>query len=502
MLKEKSQSVKKTRITYTAYLAVSAVLFARQYSTFPILDDFVYFLWFDSTDTGSLHHLLNPGSGYFWVRPVALLICYIQHTLFGVFMPGYRIAGIAWHAGNALLVHHLALKSLHQLPKTAFITGLLFLCHPAAVQSVCYPSGQSEAIYLFFLLTALIQFIDYYSHSGNIKSLITGLIFLTLALFTKETAFVLVPITIGMVLLGNKDRLSLIKASILAATLSFAGVLYVFFRQSLYAGPGGYGFDITAPHTSGNVAVALLNKVFVELPAIHFFPLSPEDLNYTWAVRAGLFVLTVIVVFSGFRSRQSTRCFVSALLILVLSNIMLAMVFLHHPTELLAPRYMYLGSVGVALILGPLFCRQTKMRIPLIILILILWITGQHGHQRDFYRAGQVTEYVLTTTDHYCHHLEEGGRIVLHDIPERIGAISINISHERDTVFNLEAHRRCGLAPLMDMSRGQGEDNWNQFMNQLPGRVSVFHFPDVSIPATPGTLVFSLDIQDAYSTGN
>lgn len=501
-MNENSRFAQKTWITYFIYLAVSAVLFARQYSTFPILDDFVYFLWFDSTDPGSLHHLLNPASGYFWVRPVALLICYIQHTLFGLFMPGYRIVGIAWHAGNALLVNHLAHKSLNQSPKTAFIIGCLFLLHPAAVQSVCYPSGQSEAIYLFFLLAALIQFVDYYSHSGSVKSLITGLLFLTLSLFTKETAFVLVPITIGMVLLGNKDRLSLIKAAILAATLSFAGVLYVSFRQTLYSGLGGYGFDITAPHTSGNVVVALLNKVFVELPTIHFFPLSPEDINYTWMIRAGLFVLTVIVLFSGFRSRESTRCFLSGLLILVLSNIMLAMVFLHHSTELLAPRYMYLGSVGVALILGPLFSKLTKMKFPLIILVAILWIIGQYGHQRDFYRAGRVTEFVLTTVDHYCRHLEEGGRIILYDVPERIGAVSINISHERDTVFNLESHRRCGLAPLMDLSKGQDMETWDHYMNQLSGRVSVFHFPDVSIPAEPDTLVFSLDVREAYRSRN
>ncbi|HPQ42291.1 MAG TPA: hypothetical protein PLV45_18110, partial [bacterium] len=136
--------LKKPGIHMAVFPPVALLVFLRQLHTGPMFDDFVYFLWFDSTPWNQLHYLLDPGNGYIWARPLATFIFYLEYHLTHECMAGYRIAGILWHGLIAATVTTWVRRGL-RLPDTpAILAGWLFLLHPAAVQSVCYPSARGE----------------------------------------------------------------------------------------------------------------------------------------------------------------------------------------------------------------------------------------------------------------------------------------------------------------------------------------------------------------------
>jgi hypothetical protein len=484
---------------YLAFFSAAIILFSRQFNTRPIFDDFVYFLWFDSADRQGILHLLNPRSGYFWFRPLALLICYLEHAVFGMFMPGYRVAGIAWHAGNAFLVWRIAQHNMRMAPGAALAAGWLFLLHPAAVQSICYPSGQSETIYLLFMLSALHMFLTYYLNTGTVRSLSGGCVLLCLALLTKETAFALIAVLPGIVILYYRNRGVRSKGLALVVVSACAGTLYLAGRTVLYKGIGGYGLMVPADGLFKSLLSGPVRKWCVDYPAAHFFPLTPGMIRAAPYLPAITAVLTALLLIQACRHKTTLQNFLSSVWILAVSSAMLVLVVPYLDAHMLPPRYLYLGSAAVALILGPLFNGRYAMKKPVILVIAGVWCLGQYGFQRDFHRAGLATEYVLSTLDNYCFHLEAGGRIEVYNVPDRIGSVSINIPDKRDTVFNLEAHRRCDLAPLLDLRRGQGRDNWTQYMESLPGQVSVFRYPAPAGPPRPDTLVFVLDVTEAFN---
>lgn len=493
------KGIQTNLLRYLAFFSAAIILFSRQFNTRPMFDDFVYFLWFDSADRQGILHLLNPRSGYFWFRPVSLLIFYLENSVFGMFMPGYRVAGIAWHAGNAFLVRRIAQHNMRMVPGAALAAGWLFLLHPAAVQSVCYPSGQSETIYLFFLLSALHVFLNYYLNSGTIRTLAGGCVMLCLGLLSKETAFALIVILPGIVILYYRNKGVRSRGSVLVAVSACAGALYLAGRAVLYKGVGGYGLMMPVDGPLKNLLSGPMRKACVDYPAAHFFPLTPGMIRAAPYIPAVTAVIMALVLIQACRCTPSRRSIPGAIWILAVSSVMLVLVVPYLDAHELPPRYLYLGSVAVALILGPLFTGRYAIKKPLLLVIIGAWCLGQYGFQRDFHRAGLATEYILSTLDHYCFHLDAGGGIEVYNVPDRIGAVSINIPDKRDTVFNLEAHRRCDLAPLLDLRKGQGRDTWIQYMESLSGQISVFRDPAPAGPFRPDTLIFVLDVTEAFS---
>ncbi|MCX6753986.1 MAG: glycosyltransferase family 39 protein, partial [Candidatus Nomurabacteria bacterium] len=73
---------------------------------------------------------------------------------------------------------------------TAFLFSLIFAVHPLSAQTVAFISGRNDSLLAIFVFPALIFLINYLETRKN-KFLVWNLIFLALALFTKETAAVL-----------------------------------------------------------------------------------------------------------------------------------------------------------------------------------------------------------------------------------------------------------------------------------------------------------------------
>lgn len=483
---------------FLIYLPVSLLLFCRQYTTYPMFDDFIYFLWFDNTDCTTLPHLLSPSNGYLWIRPLALLTCYLEYLLFHGFMAGYRIAGIVWHSANAILVYKIARDTLKFPAKISEWAGLLFILHPAAVQAVCYPSVRSETMYLTFTMAALFLLTRYCRSPGRHYVFISGIICFWMALMAKETAFALIPAAIAWLFFACGKSAGFCKKVAVSSILTSCGCLYMWLRHSIYQGVGGYNLGFNPTQVRLVDITAGIRKLLIDLPVVHFLPFSPGDIRFPTLYSAvGLCLILGLFRLAWIR-RSSLGGFLAPLSLLMISGSILISIFLHYNALTLAPRYLYLGSVAVALLLAPALWPIRRDNVWAIAVITGCWLYGQIGFQRDFYRAGLATRYIMTTIDNYCYYLEKGGQIDIFNIPDTIGSICVNLSDEKLNAFNLEGHRRCGLAPRFDMSKGQGTDNWLTYIDSLPGRIGVYSDP-MPIRRTGESLVLILDVTEAWA---
>ncbi len=133
---------------------------------------------------------LYPGvGGSSFYRPLFLLFCLLNHSLFG-------LRPMAWHA-SAVLLHlaataltFLAIRKLTANRLTAALTALLFGVHPIHVEAVAWVSGVTESLFAVPFLGAFLAYLQ--SREGNAKRwTAVSLLLYAASLLCKETAIVL-----------------------------------------------------------------------------------------------------------------------------------------------------------------------------------------------------------------------------------------------------------------------------------------------------------------------
>lgn len=142
----------------------------------------------------------TPLDGGTFYRPIER-ITFILDAQFGegaiIFMS--HLSNILLHIlAICLLFVFLLRLNINKL--TAFLFALIFSIHPLTAQTVAFISGRNDSLLAIFVFPALIYLIKYLETRKN-KYLIWNLVFLTLALFTKETAVILPAIFILYILI-------------------------------------------------------------------------------------------------------------------------------------------------------------------------------------------------------------------------------------------------------------------------------------------------------------
>ncbi|MBI5493369.1 MAG: tetratricopeptide repeat protein [Deltaproteobacteria bacterium] len=139
-------------------------------------------------------------------RPLLFFLFMAEHYVFGFKPLGFHLVNIVLHAANAVLVYYLAgffLKGSFgegegdrgRLTGTvcAVFAGLVFSLHTVNTEVVNWVSAQAELTYTFFTLASFNIFIR--AGAGRRTGLmILSALFFLLALFCKETAAALLPI--------------------------------------------------------------------------------------------------------------------------------------------------------------------------------------------------------------------------------------------------------------------------------------------------------------------
>lgn len=146
----------------------------------------------------------SPLDAYY--RPLMSLSLMINAILGDKSLLIYHLTNILFHLIATSLIFIL-LKRLKYTESLAFFFSLIFLVHPILAQAVAWIPGRNDSLATIFILASLICFMDYLV-SKKINQLLRHFFFFTLALLTKELAFMILPLLILFWLLLARKKLN------------------------------------------------------------------------------------------------------------------------------------------------------------------------------------------------------------------------------------------------------------------------------------------------------
>lgn len=150
---------------------------------------------------------ISPFNIYY--RPILTISLMVDAQLGQTAPFVYHLSNIIIHLIVSLLLFFLLLK-LQYKKDLSFLFALLFAVHPVLSQAVSWIPGRNDSLLTLFILSSFIFFLKFNETLGRKKLIycFLHLLFFCLALLTKETAIVLIPIIILFHVLITKKRLT------------------------------------------------------------------------------------------------------------------------------------------------------------------------------------------------------------------------------------------------------------------------------------------------------
>lgn len=239
-----------------------------------------------------------------YYRPI-LTVSFILDTQFGgegLFF--YHLTNIVIHLVTSCLVF-VVLARLGYEKRLAFFFSLIFTVHPVLTQAVAWIPGRNDLLIALFGLTSFLFFMDFLRTKKGFF-LAAHIFFFALALFTKETAFVLILMCILYALwVEPQTGFPVSKKSMLAAGWLMVVLCWFFLRSMAFTHP--------LPVTFLDVA----KSVGMNWPALIQFVgkiVFPFDLSVLPIIRDtgfGYGIAAILLVAAGLLlSKQSRRSLV------------------------------------------------------------------------------------------------------------------------------------------------------------------------------------------------
>ena len=314
-------------------------------------------------------------------RPLTALSYAIDFFLWGLNSFGYHLTNIILHSANSILVFLLLFLLCGEF-FTAFFGSLLFASHPIQTEVVCWVSGRSSALFLFFYLLSFIFYIKF-SKEGRRGFFILSLIFFAFSLFSKEMS-----VTLPLILILYDLHFQLkekLKTKALRYIPYFALVLfYVSLRVILVKKIGqfeGWGSPYTIFLTMSNVVVDYIRVLLfpLKLCAVGYPVPIINSIKEPQAIISLLLLLTIAAslpfLYRRFKIASFSIIFFFITLLPVLNIIPIK--------ALKADRFLYLPSIGFCLLssyiiaaIGRKFDRLSVKKISLISAIAVFFITA------------------------------------------------------------------------------------------------------------------------------
>jgi tetratricopeptide (TPR) repeat protein len=311
-----------------------------------------------------------------YYRPMFLLWLRINHALFGLNPWPWHLMCVLLHVGVTALVFGLA-KRLTRDDFTAGAAALIFGLHPVHVEAVAYISALPETVKALLLLAAFLCFLrwrDSGEHTGR-GWLFVSLLFYALDTLSKETALVLPLLIIAYawilpseVNLAAASRLRRLARALRVALPYLALTLvYLVARDLALKGlshPVNSLALLTLVLTIPSVLFFYLKLLFwpVGLSAFYDLPYvtHPGLKNFLLPAFLVAVVALILVVWSrrasgvalaGEPGRES-RAVIFASLWLAVPVVLLLNLRVFPADEVVHDRYLYLPSVGFALLVA------------------------------------------------------------------------------------------------------------------------------------------------------
>jgi len=291
-------------------------------------------------------------------RPVTTTSYALDFFLWKLDTFGYHLANVLFHSLNAILLF-LFLYALFENTALALFASLFFACHPVQTEVVSWISGRSSVLFLFFYLASLVFYVRrYYALS---------LALFGLSLFSKEMAVSLPLVIIAYdIHFFNKEAF---RKKILRYAPYFAlAAFYVLVRSAVLQRVSQCGWWGESPYytflTMAKVLVEYIKILILPAKLCAFYIISISRSIAENAPAAGILLLTLTAIAAPFIFRRATRASFAIwwffITLLPVSNIV--------PLKaLMAERFLYLPSIGFAILAAIIIKRAAGKRLAAIL---------------------------------------------------------------------------------------------------------------------------------------
>ncbi|NDC41248.1 MAG: hypothetical protein EBZ77_06830 [Chitinophagia bacterium] len=388
------------------WLAVIAMLLYLPSLSFQFteLDDSIFIRefnnYYENPDTNLFtaftRGLFNPTNDPYY-RPIFLDVMFINHKLNGEDIFGYHLFNILLHGATVFLLFRLFSKMGIEKMQAALLT-LLFAVHPVLTQAVAWVPGRNDTMLAIFSISFFIACINY-SDSGTPKSLVTAILMLLLAFFTKETALFTAPAAFVILVIflqrpwNGKRQLTLYGAWLCCFAVWFlaryAATTHV--TTSLSTAQQVADFFQRLP-----VILHYLGKIF--LP----FNLSVLPIVQDTVIYFGLAALAGLIALLALSDKVNWRHVIGGLLFFMLF-LLPALLVPRNLNEQTFEHRLYLPIMGILMLLPEtaLFKRtNAKTAMSVIVGISALFAVLTFVHQRNFASPRAFWQQAVSTSPH------------------------------------------------------------------------------------------------------
>ena len=304
----------------------------------------------------------KAGGNYY--RPMMHVIYTLDYALLGPAPWGFHLTSLLFHCGVSVMAFLTCLELLDRLTANdrrvnmtaSFLAALVFALHPIHTEAVTWVASLPEVSFSFFYLLSFYLFMKS-SDQGAARRGIYVLSVLSFALSTlcKEPALTLPLVLTAYVLLQGRRRAAWARVLPMLAPYFLVAVAYMAFRFYALGGfaPASINRGLTGFQTFINVFPLLAGyvlKLFVPSGLNVFHTFNPARSVLDAAVLAGLLITAgmALAVFS----QASRRPAVSFSLLLFIIPLLPALYIPGVGENVFAERYLYLPSLGAALLLA------------------------------------------------------------------------------------------------------------------------------------------------------
>jgi tetratricopeptide (TPR) repeat protein len=323
-----------------------------------------------------------------YYRPMMHVVYLMNYKIFGLSPWGFHLVNIILHAGVSVLVLFVARRLICAVRPAdsfgfltmPFLAGLLFAVHPIHTEVVAWVAGVPELLFTLFTLLSLYLYIQAgegkHPHHRSISYSLSVVSF-ALAIFSKETAIVL-PLFLVIYDYAFKDGQDRLIAS-MKRCVPYVTVAAICLIMRLIA-LGGFAplrrhSDLSSYECLINVFplfARYLGKILLPVNLNAFYVFHPirsiTELEGILSLAVtSLFLLLLILSF-----RRNRVAFFG--LVVTAAPLIPVLYIRGVGINVFAERYLYLPSVGFAILLSLLIQwasgRFPKWRMPVVILLL------------------------------------------------------------------------------------------------------------------------------------
>jgi len=264
----------------------------------------------------------------------------------------FRLLNIFFHLGSVWIIYILISLLINQ--PIALIASSIFAIHPIEVEGIVWITGGIHAQYSFFVLLSFLFYFFARSNSWLNKFYVPSLLSFFIALFTTEKSAILplllllFEIFFGQIKKNWKRLLPYFILSGVCASVVFFGGGFgrrVFLLQSQYYQEGGLYNPLTQIPTAISSYLSLLfwpDRLTLYHSEMFF---SPGQYLLMFIVTIGYFGLLVYTFLNKkYRYLSFWLCFFFISLLPMLTPFKVAWI--------VAERYVYLGSIGIFVLIG------------------------------------------------------------------------------------------------------------------------------------------------------